>query len=183
MMLRVLFPSEYSRRVILFGLTGLTLVSSQSVEAAGPLSQADRAFLAWDIQIEIQQQDMGRLAETRGQRAEVRTLGTYLVDQHQHARQRLQGIADRLKVALSTRLSPTHLRVQQRYASISDATFDKAFVRHEIGDYRYFLSHFEAASQTQNQIIHDYCAGEISKLKQGQTKILTLMQAMDGDLR
>jgi putative membrane protein len=183
MMLRAAFPSAYRRRAILLGLTGLTLAWPQAVEAAALPSQADRAFLAWDIQIEIQQQDMGRLAEKRGQTAEVRTLGTYLIDRHQQAQQRLQGIADRLKVTLSTRLSPTHLRVQQRYASISDATFDKAFVRHEVGDYRYFLSHFEAASQTQNQIVHDYCAGEIPRLTDGQTKIVTLMQAMDGGPR
>lgn len=176
---RVVSPTAYSRRVILFGLTALTLALPQTVEAAAPLSQADRAFLAWDIQIEIQQQDMGRLAEKRGQTAELRTLGAYLVDQHQQAQQRLQGIADQLQVTLPTGLSPTHLRIQKRYASVSDATFDKAFVRHEVGDYRYFLSHFEAASRTRNQIIHDYCAGEIPRLKEGQTKIVTLMQAMD----
>jgi hypothetical protein len=85
MMLRVVIPTACSRGMILFGLTALTLASSQVVEAADPLSQADQAFLAWDVQIEIPQRDMGRLAEKRGWTAEVRALGTYLVDQHQQA--------------------------------------------------------------------------------------------------
>lgn len=124
-MLRVAFASAYRRRAILLGLTGLRLTWPQAVDAAALLSQADRAFLDWDIQIEIQQQDMGRLAEKRGQTAELRSLGVYLVDQHQQAQRRLQVIADRLKVTLPTRLSPTHLGIQKRYASVSVATFDK----------------------------------------------------------
>jgi hypothetical protein len=47
-MLRVAFASAYRRRAILLGLTGLTLTWPQAVDAAALLSQADRAFLAWD---------------------------------------------------------------------------------------------------------------------------------------
>jgi predicted outer membrane protein len=108
----------------------------------------DRAFLAWAVQIEIQQQDMGRIAERRAQTAAVREFGSYLVQRHQQAQQRLETVASRLGAAPSSKLSATHLRVQSHFRSIPSGSFDRAFIGHEIGDYRYFLQHFEAASRT-----------------------------------
>ena len=58
-----------SRRGVLLGLATSGIAWAGRSRAEGNLSEADRAFLAWDIQIEIQQQDMGRLGERRGQTA------------------------------------------------------------------------------------------------------------------
>lgn len=180
MIMRAVFPPAYSRRAVLLGLTALTFTSPLTAGAAAPPNQADRNFLAWDIQIEIQQQDMGRLAERRGQTEEVRALGTYLVNRHRDSQQRLQQVVSQLEVTLSVELSPTHLRVQKHFASISDAVFDKAFIRHEIADYRYFLNHFEASAHTQNKPLRDYCISEIPLLKEDQARITALMQALGG---
>jgi hypothetical protein len=60
------------------------------VMAAGGPSPAGRVFLAWDAQIEIQQQDMAHLAERRGQSAGVRDLGAYLVARHTETQQQLR---------------------------------------------------------------------------------------------
>ena len=111
-------------------------------------SKPDRAFLAWAVQIEIQQQDMGRIAERRAQNGKVRNLGDYLVQRHQQAQQRLENVANQLGEVLSNKLSATHLRVQSRFRSIAEASFDGAFIHHEIGDYRYFLRRFEAAARS-----------------------------------
>ena len=173
----------WSRRTVLLGITAQLVASSPAAATAEPLSAADRAFLAWDIQIEIQQQDMGHIAESRAQTTDVRALGTYLGDRHRRTQQRLQQLAEQLTVTLSNDLSLTHLQIQQRYAAISEAAFDKAFVRHEVGDYRYFLSHFKAALHTRNQPIHDYCANEITRLKEDQAKIAAIMRTIDGGTR
>jgi len=134
----------------------------------------DRAFLAWAIQIEIQQQDMGRIAERRAQAAAIPEFGDYLVRRHQQAQQRLEIAASRLGAALSSKLSATHLRVQSRFRSIPSPSFDSAFIRHEIGDYRYFLQHFETASRTGGPLVRQYATSEIAKLREDQAKIATL---------
>ena len=113
-------------------------IGSLAASPAQAQSDADRAFLAWAVQIEIQQQDMGRIAERRAQNDEVRNLGVYLVQRHQQAQQRLENVANQLGEVLSNKLSATHLRVQSRFRSIAEASFDGAFIHHEIGDYRSF---------------------------------------------
>jgi hypothetical protein len=137
-------------------------------------SNADRAFLAWAVQIETQQQDMGRIAERRAQNHKVRNLGGYLVQRHRQAQQRLENVANQLREVLSNKLSATHLRVQSRFRSIAATSFDSAFIDHEIGDYRYFLQHFEAAVRTGSPPIRQYAASETVNLKEDQAKIIAL---------
>jgi predicted outer membrane protein len=139
-------------------------------------SNVDRAFLAWAIQIEIQQQDMGRIAERRARAAEVHKLGDYLVARHQQAQQRLEKVANQLKVPLSSKLSAMHLEVQKGFTSIQSDNFDKAFIRHEVGDYRYFLSHFEAAAISGGAVVREYATSEIQRLKEDQANITALAQ-------
>jgi putative membrane protein len=141
------------------------------VQAQG---NADRIFLTWAVQIEIQQQDMGRIAEQRAQTAKVRNLGGYLLERHRQALQRLENVANQLGEAFSNKLSATHLRVQSRFRSIPRASFDSAFIRHEIGDYRYFLHNFEAAAHTDNPLVKQYATSEIENLRQDQAKIIAL---------
>lgn len=163
-------------RSVLAVMAAVLWVLLAAAVGAGSPSNADRAFLAWDIQIELQQQDMGRLAARRALTKEVRDLGNYLLERHQQAQDRLQQLARQLGIALSDRLSETHLRVQRRYAAISDALFDKAFVRHEVGDYRYFLARFEAAARSGSAPIRDYAAREIPQLEADQARVADLMR-------
>ena len=161
-------------RTIIFGALAIASALPHSAAAKERTTNADRAFLAWDIQIEIQQQDMGHLAEKRARTPQVRDLGRYLVERHQQMQQRLQQVADQLGISLSHQLSELHLRVQRHYATIPDAGFDGAFVRHEIGDYHYFLSHFEAAATSGTGLVKTYAASEIPQLKEDQSKITAL---------
>ncbi|MDX8492509.1 DUF4142 domain-containing protein [Mesorhizobium sp. VK22B] len=160
---------------VLRALFGLLLAAGIS-EATPAYSQSrsDRTFLEWAIQIEIQQQDMGRIAQRRAQTPAVRELGTYLLERHRQAESRLRQISSRLGVELSNRLSATHLRVQRRFTSIPSANFDRGFIRHEVGDYRYFIVHFEAAAASRNSSIRQYATNELTSLRQDQTRILTL---------
>ncbi|MDX8477912.1 DUF4142 domain-containing protein [Mesorhizobium sp. VK24D] len=156
-------------------LLGLLVAAGISgVTPAYSKSRSDRAFLEWAIQIEIQQQDMGRIAQRRAQTPAIRELGAYLTERHRQAESRLRLISNRLGVPLSNRLSATHLRVQRRFTSIPSADFDRGFIRHEVGDYRYFITHFEAAAASRNSSIRQYASNELSSLRQDQTTILTL---------
>ena len=77
-------------------LTFFSAIGSLGAPPVQAQSNADRAFLAWAVQIEIQQQDMGRIAERRAQNGKVRNLGDYLVQRHQQAQQRLENVANQL---------------------------------------------------------------------------------------
>ncbi|HJU19210.1 MAG TPA: DUF4142 domain-containing protein [Stellaceae bacterium] len=160
---------------VILAAMAVALGVPRSVMGAGKSDSTDRAFLVWDIQIEIQQQDMGRLAARRALTKEVRDLGSHLVERHQQAQRRLEEVARRLGIALSHRLSETHLRVQRHYAATPGARFDKAFVHHEVGDYRYFLSHFEAAARSGSAPVRAYAAHQIPQLKADQAGIIALM--------
>jgi predicted outer membrane protein len=147
------------------------------VIAGGP-SPADRAFLGWDAQIEIQQQDMGHLAERRGQSTAVRDLGTYLVARHTETQQRLRQLAVALGVTLSDHLSEVHLRVQRHYAAIPETEFDRGFIHHEIGDYQYFLRYFDAARTSTDPMIRAFAAEQVPRLQEDQAKIEQLQNQL-----
>jgi putative membrane protein len=160
-------------------LTGLVamLVTVAGLFRAEPTlaqSNVDRAFVAWVIQIEIQQQDMGRIAERRAPTGSVRGLGEYLVERHGRLQQRLQQIANQLNMRLSTELSSDHLQVQRRFSTIASAKFDQAFIRHEIADYRYFMAHFEAAARSGSGAVQQYAASEIPRLEEDQARIAAI---------
>lgn len=75
--------AEHHGKGVLRALLGLLLAAGISgVTPANSQSRSDRAFLEWAIQIEIQQQDMGRIAERRAQTPAARELGTYLLERH-----------------------------------------------------------------------------------------------------
>jgi putative membrane protein len=154
----------------------IALIPSRNGIGAENPSQEDRAFLTWDMQIEIQQQDMGHLAVRRAETQEVRNLGNNLAEWHRQRQQRLQEVAKQLGVALTNNLSEIHLTVQRHYSAISSASFDKAFVHHEVGDYRYFLRHFEMATASGGPAVRAFATAEIPRLKEEQTQVLMLMR-------
>ena len=167
---------RHRHQATLLAAAAVALISIAFLGTSQVLAQTagDRAFLAWAVQIEIQQQDMGRIAERRAQTAAVREFGGYLVQRHQQAQQRLETVASRLGAAPSSKLSATHLRVQSHFRSIPPGSFDRAFIGHEIGDYRYFLQHFEAASRTDGALVRQYATSEIVNLREDQAKIMAL---------
>jgi hypothetical protein len=67
---------------------------------------------------------------------------------------------------IPNKLSATHLRVQSRFRSIAETSFDGGFIHHEIGDYRYFLQHFEAVARTGSPLVRQYAASEIVNLSE-----------------
>lgn len=167
---------RHRHQATLLAAAAVALISIAFLGTSQVLAQTagDRAFLASAVQIEIQQQDMGRIAERRAQTAAVREFGGYLVQRHQQAQQRLETVASRLGAAPSSKLSATHLRVQSHFRSILSGSFDRAFIGHEIGDYRYFLQHFEAASRTGGALVRQYATSEIVNLTEDQAKIMAL---------
>jgi putative membrane protein len=175
-MMQAIAPLGRERRADLFALL-VAILTTTWVPGTGPaLAQtaSDRAFLAWAIQIEIQQQDMGRIAEERARTDRVRQLGSYLVARHLQAQRRLEELDRQLGITLSDKLSQTHLQVQSRFRSIASAHFDGAFIRHEVNDYRYFLAHFEAAAHSGTPSVRQYAVSEIANLRQDQARIATL---------
>jgi len=167
---------RHRHQATLLAAAAVALISIAFLGTSQVLAQTagDRAFLASAVQIEIQQQDMGRIAERRAQTVAVREFGGYLVQRHQQAQQRLETVASRLGAAPSSKLSATHLRVQSHFRSILSGSFDRAFIGHEIGDYRYFLQHFEAASRTGGALVRQYATSEIVNLREDQAKIMAL---------
>ena len=149
--------------VFVLGLSAVVRAQAQNNEGG--------AFLAWAIQIEIQQQDIGGIAARRAEASVVRGLGDYLIERHREYQQRLQEVAKQLNVPLSDKLSATHLQVQRRFSSIGRAAFDKAFIHHEVADYRYFLTHFEAAANSGDALIQEYARSELPRLKEDQSRI------------
>lgn len=71
-------------------------------------------------------------------------------------------------------VTATHLHVQSRFRSIPGASFDGAFIRHEVGDYRYFLQHFEEAASRGSPLIRQYATSEIVNLEEDQAKIMSV---------
>ena len=94
---------DHRTEAFVLALMFFSAVGSLRAPPVQAQSNADRAFLASAVQIEIQKQDMGRFAERRAQNDNVRNLGDYLVQRHQQAQQRLENVANQLGEVLSNK--------------------------------------------------------------------------------
>jgi len=62
--------------------------------------------------------------------------------------------------------------------AIPNAEFDRGFVHHETGDYRYFLGHFDAAQRLPDPMIREFASAQVPRLEEDQAKIEQLQSRL-----
>ena len=91
--------------------------------------------------------ELGRMAQTKAQNAEVKRFAQMMIDDHSKANDELKSLATRKNFSLPTSLDAKHQSTMQKLQGMSGAEFDKAYVDNMLEDHEKDVAEFENQSQ------------------------------------
>ena len=92
--------------------------------------------------------ELGKMAASKAQNAEVKAFGQKMVEDHSKAGEELKQLAAQKKVKLSPDLLPTHKQLMEKLSKLSGADFDKEYVAAMVADHEKDVATFENVSKT-----------------------------------
>jgi putative membrane protein len=111
--------------------TGLWLYSGgaalQAAPSSGKVHPMTKRFMTKAAQDSMAEVELGKLAQEKGQGAEVKNYGQKLVSDHTKANDELKALASDKGVTLPTSLGAEHKATKARLEKLSGAAFDRAF--------------------------------------------------------
>jgi putative membrane protein len=127
-------------------LSGTTGKGAMSGTGAMQLSAAEQMFIMEAAQHGMGEVELGRLAEQRGNSAQVRDFGRMMVQQHTQANQELMGVAQRLGVTPPTTLPPSAQAAQTRLQMAQGQDFDRQYIEQQAAAHLAQRSMFQFAA-------------------------------------
>lgn len=111
--------------------------------------------------------ELGKIASTKAQNADVKKFGQMMVSDHTKANDELKALATKKGVTLPTELDAKHKATMTELQGLSGAAFDKAYIAAQLADHEKTVKLFQAQSQS----------GTDADLKALATKTLPTLQA------
>ncbi|MDB5447139.1 MAG: putative outer membrane protein [Phenylobacterium sp.] len=120
----------------------VVLAALAAPAAAKPAPQ----FLHEAMQGDNSEIALGRMAEARAARPEVRDFGRMLQQDHSQARDQVLALARRMGVRPTEAMAPEARMEERKLRRLSGPAFDREFVRYMVGDHRKDIHDFEEQS-------------------------------------
>jgi putative membrane protein len=136
-------PEVHMRHSALFGVTAAALAVIALPAAAKPAPQ----FLHEAMQGDNSEIALGRMAENRAVRPQVREFGRMLQQDHSQARDQVLALAGRMGVRPTDEMAPAARQEQRKLRRLSGPAFDREFVRYMVGDHRKDIRDFQEQSR------------------------------------
>jgi putative membrane protein len=111
---------------------------------------ADRAtekFIKEAIEGNLAEVQVGKLAQDKGQRADVKSFGQMLASDHGGANQKAMQVASQLGVSPPSEPNAKQKKVYDRLSKLSGAKFDAAFAKEMVKDHKHDIKAFEKAAK------------------------------------
>ena len=113
--------------------------STSKSPAPAALSDKDKSFMKDAAKGGMMEVEMGKMAQQKGQSAEVKKIGGMMVSDHTKANNELMGIAKKKGVDLS--------KEKPSMKKLNDASFDKEYIDAMVKDHEKDLSEFQAEAK------------------------------------
>ena len=92
--------------------------------------------------------ELGKLAASKAQNAEVKAFGQKMVEDHSKASEELKQLAAQKKVMLPPDVLPKHKEIMDKLSKLSGADFDKEYVAAMVEAHEKDVAAFESVSKT-----------------------------------
>ncbi len=92
--------------------------------------------------------ELGKMAASKAQNAEVKAFGQKMVDDHSKAGEELKQLAAQKKVTLPPDVLPAHKQLMEKLSKLSGAEFDKEYVAAMVEAHEKDVAAFENVSKT-----------------------------------
>jgi putative membrane protein len=109
--------------------------SAQEPAEISPQGHADESFFESAADGGMAEVEAGKLAQTKGSSAAVRSFAAMMVKDHTAANDKLQKIAEEHDITLPTQLSPDHESMMSTLAGLSGTAFDQEYLRGQVKDH------------------------------------------------
>lgn len=140
---------------------------SQGGQPQGQVSAQDRDFVTQAAAGGTLEIDLGKIAQDKARRQEVRQFGQRMVEDHQTANEDLQRIAGALGVQVPPDLPPDEQRKVERFRDMEDGEFDAAYVQAMVEDHRKTVALFQKqADEGQNQDLKTFAGDTLPILRE-----------------
>lgn len=95
-----------------------------------------KAFIAKVAQINVNEQQLGHLAEQKGSKDAVKDFGKRMVEDHSHAESQLKKLAERKGVTLPAGPDAKASSLEQQLSAQSGTQFDRDYLEHMIAGHK-----------------------------------------------
>lgn len=122
--------------------------TSATASSDAKLSSADRKAVTDMAMSNMAEVELGKLAQSKSQNAEVKAFAQKMVDDHGKALTEVQTLAQSKSVTLPTELDAKHKAMSAKLEKLSGDAFDKAYVKQGgIGAHKETLAKLQKASK------------------------------------
>jgi putative membrane protein len=123
-------------------------VASASGAQSPSAAHQDAAFMKDAAADGMAEVELGKLAESKATRADVKAFAQMMVNDHSKANDELKGLADQKKVDLPDDPKPEHKATRDRLEKMSGDAFDRAYLDHMVKDHEKAVNLFSRESKS-----------------------------------
>jgi putative membrane protein len=116
--------------------------------AAGTLPAAETTFVKEAAIGGMAEVEMGQLASTKAQSADVKQFGQRMVDDHGKANNELKSLASQKNVTLPAELDAKHKALRDKLEKMSGAEFDRAYMAEMVADHNKDVASFSREAKS-----------------------------------
>ena len=139
---------------VVLGFTAMAWAQAPSPtnreQGAAMSDTSAKGFLTHAAQGGMAEVELGRLAESKAQSADVKAFAQQMVTDHSKAGDEIKALAVKKNIVLPTAIEPKHKAERDKLAALSGPAFDKAYVEAMLTDHEKDVSEFKHQS-TMNQ--------------------------------
>ena len=133
--------------------TNVNVVNATPVTSSTVVANANTAAPGGDFMAEaasggMTEVELGKIASSKAQNAEVKKFAEMMVTDHTKAGDDLKALAVKKNITLPTTPNATHQATIKKFQSMSGAEFDKAYVDDMLEDHEKDVAEFEKQSQS-----------------------------------
>jgi putative membrane protein len=139
---------------------------------------ADRAsekFIKEAIEGNLAEVQVGKLAQEKGQRADVKAFGQMLASDHGSANQKAMQVAGQLGVTTPNEPNAKQKKVYDKLSKLSGDKFDAAFAKEMVKDHKHDIKAFEKAAKATQDPAKSFASETLPTLR----KHLETAQALE----
>jgi putative membrane protein len=154
--------------------------NSNAVVANSNTSAPGGDFMAEAASGGMTEVELGKIASSKAQNAEVKKFAEMMVNDHTKANDELKALAVKKNITLPTTPNAKHQSTIQKFQSMSGAEFDKAYVDDMLEDHEKDVAEFEKQSQSNPDAdVKAFAAKTLPTLK----KHLDAIKALHGKMK
>jgi putative membrane protein len=151
------------RRVILFAAAAVTLLGSATTALAADKAAQD--FLTEAMQGNLAEQQIGKLAQDKGQSDGVKSFGQMLATDHGDANKRAREVASKVGVTPPTGPNKEQAAVYDKLSKLSGPAFDREFAKEMVEDHEKDIQKYQRAARNKNDPVGDYASQTLPTLE------------------